>query len=191
MEQELILYVLANATTDDPIITGATIGGQTGGVFEGGQLSELRLDTAGGQVINFYGSNVLVRAEDPWAVVMARASDGAGVSSGLNYTVQCRYQGVNETQLYPDSEGGGESDEVGEDDTGDDGVVVADDEDDLNTTSIDTGRPMGTTVSYIACSTPEGAGTGWRWDIYVAEGRNASSNSPLVASYSPPRPARV
>lgn len=45
----------------------------------------------------FYGSNILIKEHDPYAVVTARAADGAGVSTGLSYTVECRYQGVNET----------------------------------------------------------------------------------------------
>ena len=98
---ELTLYVTANITTDDPIITGVLLvdgssgsggaGGGEGDVVIGGPLSDLRLQTLGGQVLQFYGSNVFVREQDPWAVVTARAEDGAGASSGLSYAVMCRY----------------------------------------------------------------------------------------------------
>jgi len=101
--QELTLYVTANISTADPIITGVLLddgsgGGSSGGDGDGegeaelgGSFEEFRLDTNGGQVIFFYGSNILVKESDPWAIVKARADDGAGVSSGLEYRVECRY----------------------------------------------------------------------------------------------------
>jgi len=73
---------------------GGSSGGDGDGEGEaelGGSFEEFRLDTNGGQVIFFYGSNILVKESDPWAIVKARADDGAGVSSGLEYRVECRY----------------------------------------------------------------------------------------------------
>jgi len=101
---------------------------------------------------------------------------------------------VNESALtgveVVDGEGGDDTGgSTGGGDAGGGGTGGGEDEDGGNSTSaVPTGRPVGTAVPYIACLTPIGAGTGWRWQIYVADGRNASANVPLVSTFMAPMP---